>query len=113
MISRTFLRSLSVSFLAMLPGVAAALEDRSIEVNTGFRLSLGDVFSNLYGFLAASIVMVSTVLFLVGGFFLILSHGDSNLVDKGKKIMIGSVIGLMIVLGAYAIERTVLFILYT
>ncbi len=89
-----------------------ALTNRSLVLNTGVRISLEQVFANIYGFAAASIISVSTVLFLVGASYLVASHGDSNMVDKGKKIMIGSLIGMGIVLGAYGILRTLFAILY-
>ncbi len=96
----------------LVPATAAALTDRTMVINTGARIPIEQLFANVYGFAAASIVSVATVLFLVGATYLVASHGDSNMVDKGKKIMIGSLIGMGIVLGAYAILRTLFAIVY-
>ncbi len=92
---------------------AYALENRSVYLTTGIRISFTQALQNLTGFLAGAIVSVTIVLFLVGAAYLVASHGKSEMVDKGKKIMIGSLIGMAVVLGAYAILRTVLFLLYS
>lgn len=44
---------------------------------------------------------VALLLFVLGGFFWILSAGQSSMVEKGKKIMIDAVIGIVIMLFAY------------
>jgi hypothetical protein len=98
------------AFLA--PITASALYDRSMVVQTGVRISIEQLFANVYGFAAASVVSITSVLFLIGASYLVASHGDSNMVDKGKKIMIGSLIGMGIVLGAYGILRTLFAIIY-
>ncbi len=107
-----FTRFLSGLPLLLLPLKASALYDRSFEVQTGVRITLEQLFANLYTFLAASIVSICGVLFLIGASYMVASHGDTNMVDKGKKIMIGSLVGMGIVLGSYAILRTLFSIIY-
>ncbi len=97
---------------AFLPSVALALEERTLTVNTGVRISLEQLFNNVYSFAATSIVSICTLLFLVGAGYMVASHGKQEMVESGKKIMIGSLIGLAIVLGSYAILRTLFAILY-
>ncbi len=99
--------------LRLLCDHAFALEDRSVVLTTGIRISFAQALQNLTAFLAASIVSVTIVLFLVGAGYLVAAHGKTEMVDKGKKIMIGSLIGMAVVLGSYAILRTVLFLLYS
>ncbi len=106
------LRLLPAFGLLLLPTQAFALYDRSFVVQSGIRITLEQLFANIYTFAAASIVSVCGVLFLVGASYLVASHGDSNMVDKGKKIMIGSLTGMAITLGAYAILRTLFAIIY-
>ncbi len=91
---------------------ALALEQRSIAMTTGIRIPFAQAMENLIGFLAATIVTISVLFFLIGAVFLIASHGsNTDFLEKGKKTMRNSLIGLAIVLGSYAILRTVLFLL--
>ena len=50
--------------------------------------------------------------FLIGAMALAISAGRDQYVQAGKNMMKGSVIGTVIVVGAYTIYRTVIFILY-
>jgi hypothetical protein len=103
-----------MSFLKFLiwPGQAFALEERFIVMTTGIRIPLTQVLGNVTAFLAVSSVGVCTLIFLTGAGQLTLSRGDQTKVDNGKKMMIGSLIGLGLILGAFAIVRTVLYFLY-
>lgn len=47
------------------------------------------------------------LMFVYGGFMFILSGGSSERVEKGKKIIIGSVIGLVLVFTSYLIIKFV------
>ncbi len=103
-----------MSFLHFLftPATAYALEERFVILGTGVRISFVQLMGNLISFLAVSAVGVCTLLFLVGAAQITVSHGDQTKVDNGKKLMISSLIGLAIVLSAYAIVTTVLYFLY-
>ena len=98
--------------LLTAPAKALALEDRSVVLNTGIRISWVEAFSNLTGFVAGSAIGVCTLLFLYGAGQLVISRGDQTQVDNGKKAMINALIGLAIVLASYGILRTVLYFLY-
>jgi hypothetical protein len=98
--------------VALLPVRAFALQQRSIQLTTGVRISFVQAMQNILTFLAASIVTISTVLFLVGAVFIVASAGKPELLEKGKKTMRSAVTGMAIVLGSYAILRTVLYFLY-
>jgi len=41
--------------------------------------------------------------FILGGFFFIFSSGESGKVEKGKGMIIGSVVGLIIMFASYVI----------
>jgi len=43
--------------------------------------------------------------FIYGGFTLILSHGSSEQVKKGKDILVAAIVGLVIVFSAYMLVR--------
>ena len=89
-----------------------AYAQRSIVLTTGIRISIAQVFVNLYAFLAITGVGLCTLIFVAGAASLVLSHGDQTKVDNGKKMMIGSLIGVAIIMGSYGILRTVFFFLY-
>ena len=91
---------------------AEALEWRFQVVTTGIRISFTQLISNIISFLSATAVGLCTLIFLAGAAQLVLSRGDQTKVDNGKKMMISSLIGLCIVLSAYAIMRTVIYFLY-
>lgn len=111
--AKKYLSLIGLSLPALfLPSVASALTDRSITVNTGVRITIDQLFANIYGFAAGSIVPIATLLFLVGAAYVVASHGGEEGVGKGKKIMRESLIGMGIVLGAYGIIRTLFAILY-
>ena len=78
----------------------------------GANTTFDQLLSNVTGFLAGTIVTLCIATFLIGAFFLVISRGKQDQVERGKNLMIGSLIGLAIVLGSYAILRTAFYILY-
>lgn len=60
---------------------------------------LVNVFKLMLGLLGS----LSLLFFIYGGFVWLLSRGNANMIQKGKDIIIGSVIGLSIVLGSWVI----------
>lgn len=63
-------------------------------------------------FLARAIGSVAFLCMVVGGFILLVSHGNENLVSKGKDIIKYALLGLVIALSAYFITRFVQGLLY-
>lgn len=61
-------------------------------------------------FYASSFITVA--IFLIGTALWVFSAGNDTLVQKGKGMMQYSLIGLALVVGSYAIWRTVVFIVY-
>ena len=102
---------LATAFLGLLPSFAFA-QQRYIVVNTGVRMTLAAAINKVLVFAVASIVSISTVLFLVGATYLVLGGMKENNVQTGKKLMIGSLIGMGVVLGSYTILRTVIYFIY-
>ena len=99
------------SFLLLLPGRAFAQNNNFIIV-PGVHVPFLVVMGNLYHFMAMSAAGVCTFLFLLGAGQLTISHGDQTKVDNGKKMMIGALVGLAIILGSYGIMRTILYFAY-
>lgn len=93
--------------LLLLPTAAAADVPRFLNVGVGTSLTVGQIIERIIIFLSASISALSVAMFVVGAFLITLSGVKEDLKDRGKNLMIGSVIALAIVAGAYAMLRTV------
>ncbi len=94
--------------LHVLCGVTPVSAQQLI-VDIGTPLSLGQITGNIVNFLAASIGFLTVALFMVGALMLTASGFHEEWRNKGKDLMINSLIAMVIVLGAYAILRTVAF----
>ncbi|MBI4129173.1 hypothetical protein HY464_00600 [Candidatus Peregrinibacteria bacterium] len=64
------------------------------------------IIGNVLGFLWGVIVAFCTVIFAVGALFMILGAGKEDMLQKGKTMMIGGIVGLAVVIGGPAILRT-------
>lgn len=110
-----FLRTTFASVLLALPVPMWALETRTWTIRTAAgsnlpQLTADQFIGNLIFYLSYLIGFVTTALFLIGALYVVIARGQPDKMEKGKKLMIESLIGMAIVLGAYAILRTVAFI---
>ncbi len=64
--------------------------------------------SNVLTFLIQLAVLLSGIVFAIGGFNWITSAGSSGKIEKGKKMMTNAIIGVIITLAAWLIIDTVL-----
>ncbi len=63
--------------------------------------------------LLTGVVLLLTILtFMIGSSFWIFSAGNESLVERGKDLMIYSLVGILIVVGSYVIVRLFQVILY-
>ncbi|PIR06605.1 MAG: hypothetical protein COV55_03720 [Candidatus Komeilibacteria bacterium CG11_big_fil_rev_8_21_14_0_20_36_20] len=100
------------SLLLFLPMAARAQDDpfgvnelNSIELGTkDLPETIAGVVNIVLGFLG----ILSTIIILLGGFKWMTSQGNTDKVDEAKKLIGAGVVGLVIVLAAYAIARFVL-----
>lgn len=99
-------RLLSIGLLAFAPFTAHAF---SMSVNTGINTSFANILSGVTAILLAGAAPVMLAVFMIGALFMTAAAGDEGRIKKGKDIMIGSLIGLFVILGSYGILRTVLF----
>lgn len=65
-------------------------------------------FGTIAQWILATVGALALLFFVLGGFDLITSQGKQEAVEKGKKKIVGALIGLLIVLGAYFIINAVL-----
>lgn len=59
------------------------------------------VIANAGNFILSIIAGLVFLVYILGGFFWIIAHGDKGMVDKGKKWIKNATVGLIIVLVAY------------
>lgn len=103
----TRLRAALAAALLALPGVCAA--QRTLPVTIGTQYDFQVLAGNLMNYLAGTITTVSALVFIAGAFMMVASRGKEDQVGKGKEMIIGSLVGLCVVLGSYGIYRTVLY----
>lgn len=100
----------------LLPTTAAAQTcppgiENCVIVNTGYAGNLPELILRVVNFLSYSIGTFCTLAFIVGGAMLVLSRGQDPLLGRAKSLMIESLIGLGLVLGARGILQIVMYVL--
>lgn len=88
-------------------GPVLAHAQGQLNVSTGSSITFDEITSNIIAFLAGAIPSVALAMFVVGAFMVTVSGVKEEYRQTGKNLMIGAVISLAVVLGAYAILRTV------
>lgn len=94
----------------LLPGTPRAFAQQ-LPVNIGTPLSWGELTGNIVNFLAASIGFLAVAMFIFGALKMTASAAKEDWRTQGKDLMIHSLVAMAIVLGAYAILRTVTYVL--
>lgn len=61
------------------------------------------LFVNLVNLMLNILGSVALLAFVIGGVYWLLAAGNQSMIDKGKKILSGAVIGVIIVLGAWTL----------
>ena len=59
-------------------------------------------------FILSFVVVIAVTMLIYGGYLWIVDQGDDQMTEKGKKIIAGSVIGILIIISAYTIVNTVI-----
>lgn len=108
---RIFSRSIPAA--ALLLPLTAAAQRPPINVNVDTGLSLQQVFENILAFMVALIPVYAVAAFMIGALMMVISRGKDEGIDKAKKLIIGSIVGMGVVLGCYAIVRTVYWFVFT
>jgi hypothetical protein len=104
-------RLLPALALGFVPAVAAA--QRTLTVNLGTDQTLAQVVENVVTFMARSVGIICAALVIVGAFMIVASRGEDSLKNRGKDLIIYSLIGMAVVLGAAAILRMTFFVIYS
>ncbi|OGJ56260.1 hypothetical protein A3D88_04090 [Candidatus Peribacteria bacterium RIFCSPHIGHO2_02_FULL_52_16] len=104
-----FLTSIAAILLGRTPAMA---QGRTLTVDLGATISFPELVGNAVEAFALISILFTTVLFLVGAFMMVMSRGKEDQVSKGKDLMIQSLIGMAVVGGAYALIRTIFWLIY-
>lgn len=86
--------------------------ERCICLSTGYGGDLPELILRVVFFLSYAIGAFCTVAFIVGALMVVISRGQEPFLPRGKTLMIESLIGLALVLGAQGILRIVVSVLY-
>jgi hypothetical protein len=97
-------------FAQVNPGAGA----KTLSVNTTGRVyEFWTIVTKIMEYLAGAIGAVAVTMFVVGALLVTLSGIKEDWRQKGKDLMIGSVMSLAVVLGSYALLRMVQYFLTT
>ena len=107
----------AIALLWLQASVAYAqiqFQNDRLQVNTtpgGTAYAFWTIIGRIIQYLTGAIGAVAVTMFVVGALLVTLSGVKEDLRQKGKDLMIGSVLSLAIVLGAYALLRMVEYFL--
>lgn len=105
-----FIRPVVALLLSLLPVVAHA--QRTLTVELGARMSIAEVASNIVSFLSRSAGIICATLVIIGALFIVVSRGEDPWKSRGQDLVIYSLVGLAIILGAAGIIRVIYFVIY-
>ncbi|RJQ34983.1 hypothetical protein C4566_01350 [Candidatus Parcubacteria bacterium] len=104
-----------VFMLLLTPKIGLAQDNWGVNalqnLNTGTR-NIGDTISGIVNVALGFLGIVATAGILYGGFIKMTAYGDADKNKSGNNAMVAGVIGLAIVLTAFALSRFILASLY-
>lgn len=114
---KKWIKTGAVVALWALPLVAAA-QTLDVGINYGTATGLGtkdlrDTVVSIINVGLGLLGLIAVVIMLAGGFTWMTAAGNEEKVDKAKKMIFAGIIGLAIILSAYAISRFVITNLIT
>jgi len=110
------MKKIATAFVAFFLPLAAKAQDlggsllqTTAEKNAGYKnTSIDVIIGTVISTLLAILGVIFLVLIVYAGYIWMIARGDEAKVEKSKNTIINSTIGLIIVLGAYAISYFVL-----
>lgn len=95
-----------LAILIFTPILAFAANE-TLENPLGNTVKASQLVTNIIKAMMAFLGALATLMFIFGGFTLILSAGNPEQVKKGQKTIVWAVVGIVIVLSAYGIMNWV------
>jgi amino acid transporter len=106
-------KHLALALVFLLPGMAVLAQTGDVVGNLNLvNSNLPDVIVNIINYLLAFLALLAVIMILFGGFQWLTAGGNEEKVDKAKKILTAAVIGLVIIILAWAIARFVIDMLF-
>lgn len=93
--------------LAVDTGLDATAGAAGLGANSPYPKDVPTMIGNVIGTALSMIAVIFFVLMVYGGFLWMSAHGDSGQIDKAKDTIIAAIIGIIVVLAAYAITNFV------
>jgi hypothetical protein len=87
-------------------GLVPCGQEKACTLCDGFIL-----FQNIYTFLLGLVASIGVLAFVAGGLIIMTARADPQQVQRGKSVLVNSVIGIIIVLGSFLILNALVFIL--
>jgi len=109
---KRIISALALVGLFILPALASAAS-LDLGMNFGETLGMGtrdirQTIASIINVALGLLGIVSVIIILYGGFRYMISQGDKTKTEEARKIIISGVIGLVIILAAYAIASFVI-----
>ena len=101
-----------MAIYSLVPTSVSALDDTLSVSDFGHDVTVKDVVNNIIGTLQASILYIAGAAFVVGALFYSMGGAKEDWKSTGKSIMIGSIVGLSIVVAAKAILNLTMYLIY-
>ena len=109
------MKKILTALLLVAPMMVSAQDNFGIDdlTNTGLGTrGLKSTIAQLLNVVLSFLGIIAVLIILLGGFKWMTSQGSSDKVDEAKKLIGAGVVGLIIILAAYAIVRFVLTEVY-
>ncbi len=103
---------LTMAIFSLIPTSTAAVNDTLDVSDFGHNVTAKEVVNNIIGTLQDSILYIAGAAFVVGALFYAMGGAKEDWKSTGKSIMIGSLVGLAIVVAAKAILNLTMYLIY-
>lgn len=99
--------ALGIAAPSFLKEIATILGWGSVPVSVSASASITTILLNVLNFLLNILGVLAIVMMVIGGFMYLTSAGDEDRIDRGKKILIWSIVGVIVALASLIIVRQI------
>jgi len=83
-------------------------QEQSDQIRTSNVVKIINLFGNVAQFLLGFVGVIALGMLIYGGASMIVNYGNEEMVERGKKIIKNAIIGIIIIISAYAIVATMI-----